>query len=245
MVPLSEARMLLLEALGPQGWWPGETPDEVLVGCVLAQNTRWGRVVPVIERLRERGLLSPRAFLSLPESGLAELLKGCGTYRLKAAYLRNVGEYMVRSGWDGSPESVAHLPTRKTRDELLALRGVGPETADCILLYVMGRPVFVVDAYTTRILSRHGLCRPGERYHAVQALFHDQLTPDLECFRDFHGALVACGARFCRPRRPDCGSCPLRSWNGGPACAQSPEGRYSAPPRRGAGAVERGGLENR
>lgn len=180
----------------------------MLVGCVLAQNTRWSRVVPVIAGLRERGLLSPSAFMRLGENELAEQLRGSGTYRRKARYLRNLGAYMLSRGWSGSPASMAHLETAEVREELLGLKGIGPETADCILLYVLDRPVFVVDAYTRRILWRHGLCRCQESYSALQQMFQAALPADAKMYGEYHGLLVAAAKRWCRPR-PKCAGCPL------------------------------------
>ncbi len=197
-----------MEHFGPQGWWPGETSQEHLAGCVLAQNTRWDRVEPVIQRLKDIGILYDYRVLDVPSEELAALLKGSGTYRRKAEYLRAVWAYMAELNWDGSPGSVS-VDTDSLRGGLLSIKGVGPETADCILLYVMGRPVFVVDSYTRRILSRHGLCSEKASYHEIQKLFHDALDPDAEVFSEFHALLVACAKLFCRPV-PQCGGCPLR-----------------------------------
>ncbi|MFO7950850.1 MAG: hypothetical protein R6U36_10875 [Candidatus Fermentibacteraceae bacterium] len=198
----------LFGRLGPQGWWPGETANEVLVGCVLAQNTRWSRVVPVIAGLRQRGLLAPSEFMKMGEDELAHLLRGSGTYRRKARYVRNLGAYMLSRGWNGSPGSMAGHETAELRKELLELKGIGPETADCILLYVLDRPVFVIDAYTRRILSRHALCRPRESYSALQQMFQTALPPDSRMYGEYHGLLVAAAKRWCRPR-PRCDRCPL------------------------------------
>lgn len=197
-----------MEHFGPQGWWPGETSEEHLAGCVLAQNTRWDRVEPVIRRLKDMGLLYEYRLLGVPSEELAALLRGSGTYRRKAEYLRAVWAYMAELNWDGTPGSVS-LNTDSLRSGLLSIKGVGPETADCILLYVLERPVFVVDAYTRRILSRHRLCSEKASYAQIQALFHEALDPDAALFNEFHALLVACGKDFCRPV-PRCGCCPLR-----------------------------------
>ena len=196
-----------MDHFGPQGWWPGETPEEHLAGCVLAQNTRWDHVEPVIAELRKSGLLHGSNLLDTSLEELAEHLKGSGTYRRKAEYLRNVWAYMTDSGWDGTPDSIQG-ETAVLRSELLSLKGVGPETCDCILLYVLERPVFVVDAYTKRILSRHGLCREKEAYSRVQEVFHYILEPDAEVFKEYHALLVACAKNYCRPV-PRCRDCPL------------------------------------
>jgi endonuclease-3 related protein len=189
----------LYRRFGPQHWWPGQTPDEVAAGCVLAQNTRWERVVPVIERLRDRNLLSPAMLAEIREEDLAELLRGSGTHRRK---------FLTDRGWNGSPDSLAHLDTASIRHDLLALRGIGPETADCVLLYVLERPVFVVDTYTRRILSRHGLCDPHAGYEDLRHLFESELKPDPPLFNEYHALLVTCAKTHCRPK-PACESCPL------------------------------------
>jgi len=201
-----------MDHFGPQYWWPGETSEEHLAGCVLAQNTRWDRVEPVIADLRESGFLQGETLLEASADVLINILKGTGTYRRKAEYLRNVWAYMRKSGWDGTPESV-YKETSLLRTELLALKGVGPETCDCILLYVLERPVFVVDAYTKRILSRHGLCREKETYSTVQNIFNKSLEPNVEVFKEYHALLVACAKEFCRPV-PRCGGCPLSESEG-------------------------------
>ncbi len=197
----------LLEHFGPQGWWPGETSEEHLAGCVLAQNTRWDRVEPVIRRLKDMGILEGNRLLDVPVEELSLLLRGSGTYRRKAEYLQGVWAYMAELSWNGTPGSVT-LDTVSLRKGLLSIKGVGPETADCILLYVLERPVFVVDAYTRRILSRHGLCPEKASCYQIQKLFHDVLSPDVGVFNEFHALLVACAKGFCRPQ-PKCEGCPI------------------------------------
>jgi endonuclease-3 related protein len=204
---LQEIYSKLSSQLSPMGWWPGESWHEYFVGCILAQNTNWNRVVPVIERMKRMGILAPEKFLQLSQEQLSEILKGSGTYRRKAEYLRIAGEYMLFIGWNGTPESVADN-TDTIRDQLLELKGTGPETCDCILLYVLERPVFVVDAYTIRIMSRHGLCNRKAKYSEVQNVFHRELIPDVSMFNEFHALFVECGKQFCRPE-PLCNNCPL------------------------------------
>ncbi|PIE53497.1 endonuclease [Candidatus Fermentibacteria bacterium] len=197
----------LMKRFGPRGWWPGDSSFEHFIGCILAQNTRWDRVEPVIAALKDKGLLAPSEFLSLPEEELAEMLRGSGTYRRKAEYLRIAGEFMLSLGWNGSADSVTEA-SETLRKNLLALKGIGPETCDCILLYVLKRPFFVVDAYTKRILSRHGFCRERESYSAVQELFHRELERNTQVFNEYHALLVECGKVYCRPV-PRCDQCPL------------------------------------
>ncbi|MCK5841178.1 MAG: hypothetical protein KAH31_03345 [Candidatus Sabulitectum sp.] len=197
----------LFAFFGPMGWWPGESSYEHFIGCILAQNTRWDRVVPVIEKMKQKDVLSPEKYLQLDSDDLAENLKGSGTYRIKAEYLQIAGRYMLSQGWDGTPGSVT-VETKLLRDQLLNLKGIGPETCDCILLYVLERPVFVVDAYTRRILSRHGLCGTKTKYMEIQELFHGVLSPDVEMFKEYHALLVECAKQFCKPK-PLCTDCPL------------------------------------
>ena len=205
---LSDMYDRLYARFGPQHWWPGQTPDEVAAGCVLAQNTRWERVVPVIERLRDRNLLSPARLASMREEDLAELLRGSGTHRRKARYLLGLTRFLTDLGWNGSSDSLARLDTASLRNDLLALGGIGPETADCILLYVLERPVVVVDAYTRRILSRHGLCDTHAGYEDLRRLFESELEPDPLLFNEYHALMVACAKTYCRPK-PACEGCPL------------------------------------
>lgn len=197
----------LFARFGPRGWWPGESSYEHFIGCILAQNTRWDRVVPVIQRMKQMDILAPEKYLQLEQDGLAEILKGSGTYQRKAGYLQTAGTYMLSLGWDGSPESVI-VETQKLRNELLSLKGIGPETCDCILLFVLERPVFVVDAYTRRILSRHGMCDRKAGYGEIQEFFLRRLTPDVERFKEFHALIVECAKQFCKPK-PQCTDCPL------------------------------------
>jgi len=199
---------------GPMGWWPGDSSYEHFIGCILAQNTRWDRVVPVIQRMKRKGLLAPEKFLQLEHDDLAEILKGSGTYHRKAEYLRIAGVYMLSRGWNGTPGSVT-VETQLLRDELLKLKGIGPETCDCILLYVLERPVFVVDAYTIRILSRHGFCTKKAKYEGIQELFHSRLTIEVEMFKEYHALIVECAKQFCRPK-PECTDCPLKEGNNNP-----------------------------
>ncbi len=197
----------LLHHFGPQGWWPGDSCYEYFIGCILAQNTRWERVVPVLERMKQRDILTPAKYLLLSTDELEEVLKGSGTYKRKAEYLRIAGRYMISRGWNGSPSSV-NTSTLQLRGELLSLKGIGQETCDCILLYVLERPVFVVDAYTNRILGRHGLCHEKASYGDIQEIFYENLVSDVIIYKEYHALLVECAKKYCRPK-PLCSDCPL------------------------------------
>ena len=198
----------MLAALGPSHWWPGETPFEVLVGAVLTQNTNWGNVERAIGNLRNAGVLDPHAMFDLPPEALAELIRPAGYFRLKTGRLRNVLAWLLEE-CDGDMAALAGRDLDELRPGLLDVKGVGPETADSILLYALGKPTFVVDAYTFRILGRHGLVPEDADYHALQAEFMDRLDPDPRLFNEYHALLVRVGKDFCRKQQPKCDACPL------------------------------------
>lgn len=199
----------LYDHFGPQGWWPGDTPFEVLVGAVLTQNTSWTNVEKAIANLQGAGLLDFAALLTATPDRLAECIRPAGYYRVKAERLQG----LVRAIQDeyGDLDALFALPQAPLRDWLLAVKGVGPETADSILLYAAGQPAFVVDAYTCRILVRHNFLDPeqGLAYDEVQALFLDNLPADTTLFGEFHALIVRLGKEFCKKTRPRCESCPL------------------------------------
>lgn len=202
---------------GPQHWWPAETPFEVMVGAILTQNTAWANVEKAIERLRARRLLRPRTLAALPDAELVELIRPAGCPRVKTQRLRAfLTRFLADHG--GSVASLHPLPTPDLRKWLLAIPGIGPETADSILLYALDRPVFVVDAYTRRALTRHGWVDGRASYDAIARFFTDRLLRDTALFREYHALIVRLGKERCRPR-PLCSDCPWRPWlpEGGPA----------------------------
>ncbi len=195
-------------ALGPQGWWPGRTRFEVIVGAILTQNTAWTNVALALANLRRIRALTPAALATLPQVRLAELIRPAGYYNIKAARLRHFLRYLEGRYRLRLDRMFAQQPSR-LRQELLAVSGIGPETADSILLYAGNIPTFVVDAYTRRILSRHGLLGSGASYDDVQALLMGSLAPNAALYNEYHALLVAVGKTFCRPS-PRCAGCPLR-----------------------------------
>ncbi len=207
---LLELHDRLLAAFGPQRWWPGETPLEVLVGAVLTQNTNWGNVERAIANLKDRDLLSLAALRGLPLAELASLIRPAGYYNLKADRLRNLLDLLHEHHGDDW-EGVFALPLMAARQRLLAAKGVGPETADSILLYAGGRPSFVIDAYTFRVLTRHGLGRDLD-YHGLRDLFMASLPPAAPLYNEFHALLVRLGKDHCKKSRPLCENCPARGW---------------------------------
>ncbi|MEJ5330627.1 MAG: endonuclease III domain-containing protein [Desulfobaccales bacterium] len=200
----------LLDAFGPQGWWPGETPFEVALGAILTQNTNWQNVARVLENLKARGLLDPFRLYELPAAELAALLRPAGYYNVKAERVRHFLAFLLeRAG--GSLARLAEEPLEALRPALLTVKGVGPETADSILLYALNKPTFVVDAYTLRVLSRHALVPERLPYEDLRRLFMDHLPPEVPLYQEFHALLVRLGKEFCRPR-PRCAGCPAAGW---------------------------------
>ncbi len=206
---LEEIYRRMYEALGPQGWWPGESPFEVCIGAILTQNTNWQNVERAIANLKEAGLLSPQALYALPVEILAEYIRPAGYFRVKARRLKNFIKFLVEE-FQASLDNLFSLPLSEARQRLLGVSGIGPETADSILLYAGGKPIFVVDAYTRRILLRHGLATEDMTYQDLQDLFMKHLPPESTLFNEYHALLVAVGKKFCRPRKPLCSACPLK-----------------------------------
>jgi endonuclease-3 related protein len=204
---LLEIYAVLADHYGPSGWWPADSPFEVVVGAILTQNTAWRNVEKAIANLKQLGPLTPEALLRLPEETLSDAIRPSGYYRRKTTRLRNFLD-LLSNGFQGRLDSLFDLPTEALREELLAVSGVGPETADSILLYAAARPVFVIDAYTIRILSRHQLLPEETSYAEAQQWITDHLPEDVQLFNEFHALLVAVGKDFCRPR-PKCPGCPL------------------------------------
>ena len=198
----------LSRALGPMGWWPARTPFEVIVGAILTQNTAWGNVERAIENLRRARLLTPGAIERVSSARLARLVRPSGYFRQKAKKLKAFVHFL-RQRYGGSLARMFRRPTAELRAQLLAVHGIGPETADSILLYAGGHPVFVVDAYTHRILGRHHLTDGKPDYEAVRSLMESHLAGDAALYNEFHALLVNVGKNWCRKREPRCGECPL------------------------------------
>jgi endonuclease III related protein len=207
---LQELFEILLAHFGPLGWWPGETPFEVALGAILTQNTNWNNVARVLANLKEQGLLDPQALRDLPQAELAALLRPAGYYNIKAARVKNFLDFLF-SGHRGSLEVMAAAEPEQLRSALLTVKGIGPETADSIMLYALDLPTFVVDAYTFRILNRHNLIPEDFGYEELRAWFLQHLPAETALYQEYHGLLVQLGKDFCRPR-PRCPVCPLNNW---------------------------------
>ena len=202
----------LLAHFGPQHWWPGDSPFEIMVGAVLTQNTSWSNVEKAIANLKAAGLLAPAALAALSVEELAELIRPAGYHNLKTARLKNLLALIEEQG---GVEVLLAQPTATLRELLLGVKGIGPETADSIVLYAAGRPVFVVDTYTHRILFRHGLVSEDCDYFQMQELFMDNLEEDAALFNEYHALIVRVGKEFCRKSTPNCDGCPLTGLGAG------------------------------
>lgn len=193
---------------GPQDWWPARSRFEVAVGAVLTQHTAWSGVERAIDNLRAARRLSPRPLARMPVSRLGRLIRPAGTWRLKARRLHALAVFFLsRAG--GRVERLRRAPLETLRAQLLAVPGIGPETADAILLYALDRPVFVADAYTRRVLSRHRIVTADIGYAALGGFLEAHLPGDPALFNEFHALLVAVAKSHCRAR-PRCEGCALR-----------------------------------
>lgn len=198
----------LLHAFGPRHWWPGESSLEVAVGAILTQNTAWGNVEKAIANLKEAGVLDMEGLRTIDQPSLAGVIRPAGFFRVKAARLKSFVEFVGRE-YGGDLERMKETPTGTLRSQLLGINGIGPETADSILLYALDKPVFVVDAYTVRFLRNHRLHEGTATYEEAQALFMKHLPVDTHLFNEFHALLVYLGQKFCRTK-PLCSACPLQ-----------------------------------
>ena len=198
---------MLFKRFGPQDWWPGDTPFEVIVGAILTQNTNWANVGKAITNLKKAKALTPDKLHLLDIKKLAELIRPAGYFNIKAKRLKNFLDWFFEN-YSGELKNLENVPTAELRQQLLSVKGIGPETADSILLYALNRPVFVVDAYTARICSRHHLIDEGADYHQIQEMFESNLPSSIQLFNEYHALIVHLGKDFCKPT-PKCGECPL------------------------------------
>ena len=205
---LSDAYERLLAAFGRQHWWPGDSCFEIMIGAVLVQNTAWRNVERAIANLREADAMEPLALYKLPAAELAELIRPAGYYQVKTRRLRNLLQYVVERH-NGSLDAMFSCRLATLREELLAINGIGPETADAILLYAGGLPTFVVDTYTHRVLARHGWIGYEATYDEIKDYFESALPADAALYNEYHALLVRVGKDFCKRAAPNCESCPL------------------------------------
>lgn len=201
----------LFASFGPQGWWPGRTRFEVIVGAILTQNTSWTNVEKAIRNLRKENLLSPERLHASDASTLASLIRPAGYFNIKAGRLRNFTSFLFKD-YGGSLDKLFRKDSKALREELLSINGVGPETADSIMLYAAGRPEFVIDAYTKRIFSRHGLTDRDAGYEEIKSVFMDNLPRDAALFNEYHALIVRTAKDYCKTKDPLCSGCPLKGY---------------------------------
>ncbi len=198
----------MFDAFGPRQWWPGETPFEVVIGAILTQNTNWSNVEKAIKNLKTAGKLSPEGIYGLSITELAELIKPSGFFNVKAKRVKAFINWLF-SRYEGNLSKMFARDLQTLRSELLSVKGIGPETADSILLYAGNMPTFVVDAYTHRIFSRHELIPEESTYDDMKSFFEENLPKDVQLFNEYHALLVNIGKMFCKPRKV-CEPCPLK-----------------------------------
>jgi len=199
----------LYDFFGPRGWWPADSPFEIIVGAILTQNTSWRNVEKAIIRLKRKKLLTPEKLYYVEESVLAEAIRPAGYYNVKAKRLKEFINFLFEE-YKGDLSLMFSENMDVLRVKLIAVNGIGPETADSILLYAGGKQIFVVDAYTKRVLLRHKFILNNTSYDEVQDLFMNNLPGDVELYNEYHALLVHLGKIFCK-RKPDCTDCPLYS----------------------------------
>lgn len=194
-------------AYGPQHWWPGDSPTEIVVGAILTQNTNWRNVERAIGNLKDRNLLSFAALREVELEALASAIRPAGYYNVKARRLKNFAEWLWQAH-EGGLHGLRGMPLEAVRRELLGINGIGPETADSILLYALEMPSFVVDAYTKRIAIRHQLASADVSYEQLRGMFQGNMPSDHQLFNEYHALLVAIGKNHCRTKA-QCEGCPL------------------------------------
>ncbi len=197
----------LYQTIGPRHWWPADSPFEVVVGAILTQNTSWKNVEKALGALKEKNILDPLQLYKVDEQYLATTITSSGFFNIKSKRIKSFINFLFEQ-YQGSLEKMFSEKLTLLREKLLAINGIGPETADSILLYAGGKPIFVVDAYTKRILLRHKVISPRARYSEIQELFMNNLKADVKMFNEYHALLVYIGKYYCK-RVPQCKSCPL------------------------------------
>ena len=200
----------LYSVFGAQHWWPADSVFEIMVGAILTQNTNWSNVQKAISTLKEKKLLTALKLYQLPQKQLAGLIKSAGYYNVKAARLKSFLKFFFER-YAAKIKLMGEQDSGLLRRQLLTVKGIGPETADSILLYALNKPVFVVDTYTKRILSRHGLIKAEADYSQLQNIFMRNLKNDVQLFGEYHALLVKLGKDYCRKQKPKCEICPLWS----------------------------------
>ena len=197
----------LYRTYGPQHWWPGDSPFEVIVGAILTQNTNWTNVEKAIDNLKDEGILHPKGLRDIVIDELADIIRPSGFFNIKAKRLKAFIDFLFHH-FEGELDNMFTLNMKKIRNTLLEVKGIGPETADSILLYAGQYPTFVIDAYTKRIFSRLSIVHEEQTYHQLQEYFMTHLKEDVSLFNEYHALIVRHAKEHCRSK-PICGSCPL------------------------------------
>lgn len=200
---------LLYAKFGPRHWWPGDTKIEIIIGAILTQNTSWANVERAIRNIKKERALSVSRLSDISEKKLARLIRPSGYYNIKADRIKKFLRFL-NMHHNGSINKMFRSDLYELREKLLSVKGIGQETADSILLYAGNKPVFVVDAYTKRVLSRHGLINEDADYEEMQSLFMSNLKKDERLFNEFHALIVELGKSVCKSRKPLCSMCPIR-----------------------------------
>jgi len=205
--PLKKIYQILFDHFGPQGWWPGETELEIIIGAILTQNTSWKNVEKAIKNLKEKNLLEIKKLSRIRKDTLAQLIRPAGYFNIKSERIKEIVKFLVKR-YNGNLSALKRKEGDVLRRELLSVKGIGKETADSILLYALKKPFFVVDAYTKRILLRHNLITKDATYDEIQNFFHKNLPREEKVYNEFHALLVRLGKTYCR-KKPNCSNCPL------------------------------------
>ena len=208
---LTDIYNILYKTFGPRSWWPGDTPFEIAVGAILTQNTNWGNVEKAIGNLKKARALNAKTLLGMSHAELASLIRPAGYFNIKAERLGHFLSFLA-ARYKGSMKRMKREDAHLLREHLLGVKGIGPETADSILLYALEKPVFVIDAYTKRILQRHKLVPEKAGYHELQEIFHESLPLDAELFNEYHALFVMLGKHYCKPK-PKCEGCPMEKFS--------------------------------
>ena len=208
----------MLAKLGSSQWWPGDNPFEIIVGAILTQNTSWTNVEKAINSLKKAKITNAAAMLALEEEYLASLIKSAGYFNLKAKRLKNFLAFLEAEALlanaslsDNSFDYLQEYTLETLREKLLAVSGIGPETADSILLYAFNKPSFVIDTYTRRIFSRHGFVEPDMPYDELRDFFMDVLPQEVSLYNEYHALIVRIAKDYCLKNKPRCELCPLKA----------------------------------
>jgi len=203
----------MLVELGPQDWWPARTRLEIILGAILVQNTAWQNAALALKQLRQKGLLNLARLRGASRAEMESCVRPAGFFRQKTRTIQKFLTWLERN-CHGSLKTMFSLKTELARHQLLAIKGLGPETVDAILLYAGHRPVFVADNYTRRILARHEMVKSGADYAEVQQFLHQHLPADPDIYNEYHALLVEVGKKYCKRTDPLCDKCPLQEFLG-------------------------------